>query len=114
MNKKGFTLVELIAVVVIIGIIAVIATPNIVNMIDNGKKDQFIADAKEMISKAKYQIKLDKYWENGVFETEGDCTVTNAEKLGFVNMTDADGNSYVLSECKVKCALKIINKYTMS
>ncbi|MGN0992587.1 MAG: type IV pilin protein, partial [Bacilli bacterium] len=30
MNKKGFTLIELIAVVVIMAIIALIATPNIV------------------------------------------------------------------------------------
>ena len=49
MNKKGFTLIELIAVVVIMAIIALIATPNIVNMMDRGKKEDYIAYAKEII-----------------------------------------------------------------
>ena len=37
-NKKGFTLIELLAVIVILAIIALIATPIILNMIDNAKK----------------------------------------------------------------------------
>ena len=42
MNEKAFTLVELIAVVVIMAIIMVIATPNIVNMLDKGKKEDYV------------------------------------------------------------------------
>ena len=99
-NKKGFTLVELIAVVVIIGIIAIIATPNIIRMVDNGKKNQFIADAKQMISKTKYQIKLEKYESN--FTVEDNCMIITAKKLGINELEDADGNSYDLSESKVK------------
>ena len=38
MKKKGFTLVELLAVIVILAIIALIATPMILNVIDNAKK----------------------------------------------------------------------------
>ena len=37
-NKKGFTLIELLAVIVILAIIALIATPIILNMIENAKK----------------------------------------------------------------------------
>ena len=33
MNKKGFTLVELLAVIVILAIIALIATPIVINII---------------------------------------------------------------------------------
>lgn len=57
MNKKGFTLIELIAVVVIMAIIALLATPNIVNMMDEGKRNDYVADAKEIISKATYMYK---------------------------------------------------------
>lgn len=37
-NKKGFTLAELLAVIVILAIIALIATPIILNVIDNAKE----------------------------------------------------------------------------
>lgn len=60
MNEKAFTLVELIAVVVIMAIIMVIATPNIVNMLDKGKKEDYIADAKNFISKATYEYRKDE------------------------------------------------------
>ena len=39
MNKKGFTLVEVILVIVIIGIIVVLAIPNILNEIDQNRVD---------------------------------------------------------------------------
>ena len=39
MNKKGFTLVELLAVIVILAIIALIATPIILGVIDNARKN---------------------------------------------------------------------------
>ena len=45
MNKKGFTLVELLAVIVILAIIALIATPLILNVIDNAKKGAAEASA---------------------------------------------------------------------
>ena len=37
-NKRGYTLIELLAVIVILAIIALIATPIILNMIENAKK----------------------------------------------------------------------------
>ena len=37
-NKKGFTLIELLAVIVILAVIALIATPIILNMINNARK----------------------------------------------------------------------------
>lgn len=39
MNKKGFTLVELILVIVIIGIISAITIPNIMESLDESKKE---------------------------------------------------------------------------
>ena len=39
MNKKGFTLIELLAVIVILAIIALIATPIILGVIDNARKN---------------------------------------------------------------------------
>ena len=40
-NKKGFTLIELLAVIVILAIVALIATPSIINVIENARKKAF-------------------------------------------------------------------------
>ena len=58
MNKKGFTLVELLAVIVILSILALIAIPNMVGLTDDVKKDGMLDDAKKLISLAKYQVNV--------------------------------------------------------
>ncbi len=55
-NQKGLTLIELLAVIVILGIIAAIAIPSIGNIIDNSKNDAHKADAIQMINAAKLYV----------------------------------------------------------
>ena len=46
MNKKGFTLVELLAVIAILAILVIIALPNVLKMYNNAKKNVFLTEAK--------------------------------------------------------------------
>ncbi|MFD1708775.1 type II secretion system protein [Siminovitchia sediminis] len=52
-DQRGLTLVELLAVVVILAIVSSIAVVTIGNVIDNSKKDAHIANAQQLIAAAK-------------------------------------------------------------
>jgi type IV pilus assembly protein PilA len=52
-NERGLTLVELLAVIVILGIIAAIAVPSIGGVIKNSKNDAKIAEALQIIDAAR-------------------------------------------------------------
>ena len=54
MNKKGFTLIELLAVIVILAIIALIATPIILNMINDARKSASVDSAYGYIEAVEY------------------------------------------------------------
>ena len=55
-NKKGFTLIELIAVIVILGILAVIAIPAINRYIETSKKETLIASLNSAAVSVKYDV----------------------------------------------------------
>jgi type IV pilus assembly protein PilA len=58
-NKKGFTLIEMLAVILILGVLMTVAIPNIISTLDKNKKDTFIKDAKLAIVAAEYTITRD-------------------------------------------------------
>jgi type IV pilus assembly protein PilA len=52
-NQRGLTLVELLAVIVILGIISAIAVPSIGNIIEDTRNDATVQDAIQIINAAK-------------------------------------------------------------
>ena len=56
MNKKGFTLVELLAVIVILAVIALIATPVVLNMIEESRKGAAESSALSYVEQVENKI----------------------------------------------------------
>ena len=50
MKEKGFTLVELLAVIAILAILVIIALPNVLKMFNDSKKNSFLTEAKTVYS----------------------------------------------------------------
>ena len=97
MNKKGFTLVELLAVIVILAIIALIATPIVINVINQAQEG---ADARSV--ETKYYINKVNGVENADIKT---TTITTADYNGD-KVECAENNS---TEDKVKLSKCTVN-----
>lgn len=86
LNQKGLTLVELLAVIVILGIIAAIAVPAIGNIIENTKYNAVKSDALNALSAANLyfaeepkeeSITIEKLVADGYLDSEGKLTKAN-------------------------------------
>ncbi|MEK4166906.1 prepilin-type N-terminal cleavage/methylation domain-containing protein [Anoxybacillus sp. FSL W8-0104] len=93
-NEKGLTLIELLAVIVILGIIAAIAIPSIGGLIDNSKKDAHVANAQQMINAAKIAVTADKSLIPSSGQSKN-ITLKQLENDGYLEtMKDPDNGTY--------------------
>jgi len=62
-DKKGFTLVELLAVVAILALLVIISLPNIMAMFMDAKKNSFLTECKQIFKTAQQQWMKDSMFE---------------------------------------------------
>ncbi len=87
-NNKGFTLVELLAVVAILGIIMAITIPNILGFIDRNERTTYVEDAKKLIAIAEAE-----YRSNTSLDTNP--IILTLDDLNAVDIIDGPkGNEY--------------------
>lgn len=78
MNRKGFTLVELLAVIVILAILMAIAATNLGPVIDNTRRNSMRSTAQQIINSVQsqltsnYELYPGTYeWDEGIFDKGG-------------------------------------------
>lgn len=113
MNKKGFTLVELLAVIVILAIIALIATPIILGVIDDARKGAAKSSALGFVDAVEKSIALKMVSDTSfsiptsIGTSEATSVKVKGDKPTSVNLSlDADGT--------VKDGAITVNGYTVN
>lgn len=61
MKKKGFTLVELLAVITILAILVILALPNVIELFNEAKINAFVLDVQKIMDSAKGEFVSDKF-----------------------------------------------------
>ena len=109
---KGFTLIELLAVIVILAIIALIATPIIVGVINDAKKNAFEDTAYGVAEAAKlyYAGQFDNDSFNGkTFDFTGntdELKLSGKKPSSGTLQIDKNGNSFLAISDGTYCAVK--------
>ena len=89
MNKKGFTLVELLAVIAILAILVIIALPNVMGMFNEAKKNSFTTEIKEI-----YKVAEQTWISDSMFETKKQiysrCPTCNTKNLELTGRNELD------------------------
>ena len=95
-NNKGFTLVELLAAVVILGILVVVSVPVISNLFDSSRNKMYVSDAKKLISLAEYKVQA----SSSVIEKpdDGDCILISMLYLDSNDFDNPPGEGKYLKE----------------
>lgn len=83
LNKKGFTLVELIVVLVILGILAAILVPALTGYIDKAKQDKLKATTRQVVVAAQTVVS-ERYGQKGSGFVEGVLLVTEGAYGNFI------------------------------
>ena len=104
-NKKGFTLVELLAVIAILAILVLIALPNVMGMFNDAKKNSFTTELKEV-----YKVAEQTWVSDSLFNTsEKIYSRTKAQNCS--NQLDLTGRKELEYFIKINKAGNVVEYY---
>ena len=102
--KKGFTLIELLAVIIILAIVALIATPIILDVVEDARKSAAKSETSMILSGIQsYCATEDMKVQMNTLEGQPKCSgksITKADVATMVNLGNADVTDVTVSDGK--------------
>ena len=95
MKNKGFTLVELLAVIAILAILVIIALPNVLKMFNDSKKNSFLTEAKTVYSEVSKKYISESMKGNKLTHVSSEDNTKldmTGKKLQYCVLLNADGS----------------------
>jgi len=117
-KKEGFTLIELLAVIVILAVIALIATPIILGVIDNAKKDTAKNSVYGVIDALELTIARNMLKNNTIISGQYELnnkvlTIDDKEYTVSYNGKEGINGTVVIEEQRIVSACLKIDKYSV-
>lgn len=107
MNKKGFTLMELLAVTIVLGIIVLIAVPSISKILDKGKKDILFTTANNLVETTK-QYYYNKILDDNELSSSISLSVTDSANMSLLDFKGKlPENGYILIDASGNIGLAV-------
>ena len=98
-NKKGFTLIELLAVIIILAVIALIATPIVLNVIDNARKSANKDSAYGLLDSAKL------YYMESLLDESKSLSGNLIDKINVSGSKPSSGTVYINNRGEIALAV---------
>ncbi|WP_213422842.1 prepilin-type N-terminal cleavage/methylation domain-containing protein [Bhargavaea massiliensis] len=111
-EEKGLTLIELLAVIVILGIIAAIAIPAIGNVIENSRYNAVKGDALNILSAANIYIAENEIPSEGIKPAQLDSYLESPGKVTEYTVTREDGDLVITTAAGVEYSGNKTVKFT--
>lgn len=107
MNKKAFTLVELLAVIIILGLLLTLTAPKITQTLKEAKEKTYMISAQNLVKSA--QLKVSNNEVNGMTENIliNYETGENINYLDYTGRKPESGQVYIKANGKIAMAVKI-------
>lgn len=78
-NKKGFTLIEMIVVIVIIAILVALAVPRVLSYVEDARDSKFLAEARKVFTEVQLTT-VDTISDVGIFKNNNSSTEFEIQK----------------------------------
>jgi type IV pilus assembly protein PilA len=116
--RKGFTLIEMLAVIIILGILAALAIPPIVKNMDQAREAAYEQTINNIEQTTQFYIRDNKQYMEGITTIDNRLTITLQDLVDKENLKtpvmDSRTDREISLETQINILVKALNQYEVT